>query len=375
MSRPKMGSDPITGQPPGITGPVPDRSPPRRVRAGYSGGVQAEATTADVIAGPPRRRWLHAAAVGIGVVALVLLVRNTGWDVLAAALARIGAWFGVIAAIDVCAILCDAGALHAFANAHHRISYPRVFAAQASGVAINRLTPGNALGEPIKVTMLIGELPRSAAVSSVVMFNVATSWVAIATIVLGAPVALLALDLPGRAQIAVGIASAVLIGFAIAVAVIVRRGAFGIVIRGVRKLRLISEARAARWQTAVVAVDADIREIGRSPRAILFVIGSRLFYTAGTVLLMYAVGLPLTAALVLAQISVGLLITWISNIIPLGIGIADGSNYALYGALGATGPLGIVFTMVNRARVCVLALIGLSVMGVSTLVLDDARRR
>jgi hypothetical protein len=207
------------------------------------------------------------------------------------------------------------------------------------------------------------------------MFNVATSWVAIATILIGTPVALLSLDLPARAQIAVGIASAVLIGFAVAVAVIVRRGAFGIVIRGLRRLRLISEARAARWQTAVAAVDADIRGIGRSPRAMWFVIGSRLFYTTGTVVLMYAAGLPLTAALVLAQISVGLLITWISNIVPLGIGIADGSNYALYGALGATGPVGLVFTMVNRARVIVLALIGLSVMGISAVAFDDTRRR
>ncbi len=337
--------------------------------------VNAEGSLQVAAAEPPRRRWLHALAVAVGVVALVFLVRNTGWDVLRAALVRIGPWFAVIAAIDVCAILCDAAGLHAFANAHHEISYPRVFAAQASGVAINRLTPGNALGEPIKVTMLLGELPRSAAVSSVVMFNVATSWVAIATIVIGAPVCLLSLDLPGRAQVAVAIASAVLIAFAVALAVIIRRGAFGIVIRAARGLRLISEPRAARWQTGVVSVDKDIREIGRFPRAILYVIASRLFYTAGTVMLMVAAGVPLTISLVLAQISVGLLITWISNIIPLGIGIADGSNYALFGALGATGPIGLVFTMVNRARVCVLALIGLTVMGVSAIAFDDTRRR
>ncbi len=337
--------------------------------------VQAEAMPADVAAVPPRRRWLHVLAVVVGVVALVVLVRNTGWDVLAAALARIGAWFAVIAVIDVCAIACDAGALHAYANMHHRISYPRVFAAQASGVAINRLTPGNALGEPIKVTMLLGELPRSAAVSSVVMFNLATSWVAIATIVIGAPIALLSLDLPVRAEIAVWIASAVLVALALVLVVIVRRGAFAIVIRGIRGIGLISDRRAARWQTAVLAVDTDIREIGRMRRGLAFVIGSRLFYTTGTVVLMAAAGVPLAAPLVLATISVGLLIAWISNIVPLGLGIADGSNYALYGALGATGPVGLVFTMVNRLRVCVLALIGLTVMGVAAVAFDDVRRR
>jgi hypothetical protein len=207
------------------------------------------------------------------------------------------------------------------------------------------------------------------------MFNLATSWVAIATIVIGAPIALLSLDLPVRAEIAVWIASAVLVALALVLVVIVRRGAFAIVIRGIRGIGLISDRRAARWQTAVLAVDTDIREIGRMRRGLAFVIGSRLFYTTGTVVLMAAAGVPLTAPLVLATISVGLLIAWISNIVPLGLGIADGSNYALYGALGATGPVGLVFTMVNRLRVCVLALIGLTVMGVAAVAFDDVRRR
>ncbi len=322
------------------------------------------------------RRWLHVLPLLIGVAALAVLVERTGWGVLIGALARIGPWFALIAVIDLCAVMCDSGALHAYARVHARVSYTRVFAAQASGLAINRLTPGNCLGEPIKVTMLIGELPRSAAVSSVVMFNVATMWCAIATIILGVPVTLLSLELPVRAEVAVWIASAVLLAFAVALLLIVRRGALGVVVRNARRLGLVSAAKARRWETAVVSIDGDIRRIGRPEvrHALIFVVASRLLYATGTIVLMVAVGLPLTLPLVLATVSVGILITWVSNLVPLGLGIADGSNYALYGALGATGGAGLVFTMASRARTIVLALLGLTVMGVSALALDDSRR-
>lgn len=323
------------------------------------------------------RRWLHAAALVIGAVALVLLVRNTGWDTLSAALTRIGAWFGVIVAIDLCAVMCDAGALHAFASQHTPVPYARVFAAQASGLAINRLTPGNALGEPIKVTMLMGEVPRSVAVSSVVMFNLVVMWCAVTVIVIGIPLTLLSLDLTVRAQIAVWIVAVVLAAFAIAMFVLARRGAIGSVIRGAEKLGLLSAERSTRWRAAVSQIDVEIRQLGgrRARRAIACVIGSRVFYAIGSIVLMSAAGIPLTAPLVLANVSIGILIAWVSNVIPLGLGIADGSNYALYGALGATGGAGLLYTMVNRARTILLALMGLTVMAMSAIAFDDARRR
>ena len=324
-----------------------------------------------------RRRWLHALALVIGAIALAVLIRNTGWDTLSAALVRIGPWFGVIAAIDLCAVMCDAGVLHAFASANARVPYARVFAAQASGIAINRLTPGNALGEPLKVSMLMNTVPRSVAVSSVVMFNLATMWCAVTVILIGIPLTLLSLDLSTRAQIAIGIVAVVIAAFAIAMFVIARRGAAGTIIRGAEKLGLLSAERSARWRAAVAQVDAQIRQLGgrKARRAIACVIGSRVFYGIGSIILMSAAGIPLTAPIILANVSIGILIAWVSNVIPLGLGIADGSNYALYGALGATGGAGLLYTMVNRARTILLALMGLTVMAMSAIAFDDARRR
>jgi hypothetical protein len=73
----------------------------------------------------------------------------------------------------------------------------------------------------------------------------------------------------------------------------------------------------------------------------------------------------MTPALVVASMSAGLLVTWMSNVIPLGLGIADGTNYALYGLLGASPEAGLLFTMVNRLRTCMLAMMGLTIMGIA----------
>jgi uncharacterized membrane protein YbhN (UPF0104 family) len=60
--------------------------------------------------------------------------------------------------------------------------------------------------------------------------------------------------------------------------------------------------------------------------------------------------------------SVGVLIGWISAVVPFGLGVADGSNYALFNVLGATGAQGVFVTLLGRARSLTLAVLGLLVM-------------
>jgi hypothetical protein len=57
-----------------------------------------------------------------------------------------------------------------------------------------------------------------------------------------------------------------------------------------------------------------------------------------------------------------------TNVIPLGLGIADGANYVLYDLLGATRDAGLLFTMVNRLRTVVLAILGLAIMAIANSV-------
>ena len=329
------------------------------------------------MAGGRALQVFHAIALIIGIIAFVVLVDRMGLAGLYRVIGGIGFWFLVIAAIDLVSVMCDAGAVYYFANANANaeVSYWRVFAAQASGLAINRLTPGNAMGEPVKVTMLVEHVPQRVAISAIVMFNVATTLIAIAAIVIGVPITLLLVELPGQLQLLVWIATGVLVVAALAQIILVRRGALGTLITGARRVGLSAD-RAGRWQTRIAGIDAQLQHLGApgSRRGFVFVIGSRLLNQAGTVVLLIASGIPLSAPLVAAMLSVGILVSWMSNIVPLGMGIADGTNYALYGALGATGAQGLDFTMINRARTFVLALMGLTVMLIANVV-DRLRRR
>ena len=315
-------------------------------------------------------RVLNLLACLIGVVALAIVLHQLGADGLRRVFVGTGAWFVAIAAIDLASVVCDAFAIHGLLRATSAVSYARVFGAQASGLAINRLTPGNSFGEPVKVTMLGPDVPTPVAVGAILMFNLLTMYVGIASIVLGVPLTALMLDIPHQAAIAVWLATVALIGFAIGIAIVIRRGAIATLIGVLARARLISAARAERWRRAIVEIDRRLRDLGhlRSAgiaRGLAGVLGSRACNWLGTLGVLSAVGVPLTAPLVVAMLSVGILITWLSNIVPLGLGIADGTNYALYGLLGASPEAGLVFTMINRVRTVVLAVLGLAVLAIA----------
>ncbi|HEY5927979.1 MAG TPA: lysylphosphatidylglycerol synthase transmembrane domain-containing protein [Kofleriaceae bacterium] len=308
--------------------------------------------------------------LAIGIVAFGFVVDHLGWSGIEQAVVSTGAWFVVIALIDLFSATFDAFSIYGFLRPKQRVSYWRVYAAQLSGMAINRLTPGNSLGEPVKVTMLVRSVPVEHAVSAVVMFNLTTMYVGIAAIVVGVPLTALLLDLPERIALIVWIGLAVLVVFAIAVAILVRRGALATLIDGLVGLHVISAARGTRWRAKIVAIDGRLRGIGDTRNSgivagLAGVLGSRVTNWVGTIVVLYAADIPMTAPLVIASLSVGILVTWMSNVVPLGLGLADGTNYVLYGLLGAAPVAGLTFTLLNRLRTVVLALLGLTAMAIA----------
>jgi uncharacterized protein (TIRG00374 family) len=315
-----------------------------------------------------------------GVLGLAILLTKFGRTGTREVIATTGRWFAVIALIDLASVACDSLAIYGFLRPLvERVRFTRIFGAQASGLAINRLTPGNSLGEPTKVTLLVRHVPQDAAVSAIVMFNVTTILVGIAFIVIGVPITVLLLDLPPYVRLVVWIATAALVVVAVALVLIVRRGAVATLIDGIAGLRIISRTRAGQWRSRIAAIDAHVKKLGTARasgvlRGLAGVLASRILNSIGTVTLLYAAHLPVTAPLVIAVLSVGILITWMSNVIPLGLGLADTGNYALYAALGVRASAGLDFTMVNRARTIVLAGLGLSIMAIVQLV-DRAQSR
>lgn len=308
------------------------------------------------------------AVLVVGVVALGFMMNRLGWATARDVMVDAGGWFPLVLALDLAALACDAAAIHAFMRPEARmVSYGQVLAAQASGRAINILTPGGALGEATKITMLAAHAPRARAVSSIVLFNLATFYLSVAIVVIGVPITATLVDLPHQLAVAVWIGLAVVVGLVIGLAVVIDRGAIDTAFAALRRLHVVSPERAAGWRDKLADIDRHLRELhtDRSPGtyAGLALLGaSRLLQWSATIAALHAVGIALTAPLVVGVLSVGVLIGWMSSIIPFGIGLADGSYYALFGVLGAPGPHGVLVTLLGRARSLALAAIGLAVM-------------
>lgn len=308
-----------------------------------------------------------------GGVGLYFMLRTTSWEELKPVLISVGNYAGIILALDLASLCFDAAAWHSFMRPEARmVSYPRVLGAWASGRAINVLTPFGALGEPTKVTMLLDRAPKARLLSSIVLLNVAVLYFSVSVMLIGIPITLLLVDVPHGIKVMVGIGVAVLVPLMVMLGVVIQRGAISTLVATLRNTRLISSERASDWKTRLQEVDKHIRELHKhrtagTRRGILFVAASKIVTYTSTCVLIQAVGVSLTPALVIAVLSVGVLIQWIASIVPLGLGLADGGNYALYSLLGATGPQGLLVTMLNRARSVAVAVLGLGAMVVLTV--------
>lgn len=306
----------------------------------------------------------------VGGIALAWLLRETKWAELRDMLAGIGPWAALILAIEVASLACDAGALHAFMRPEARmVSYWRVLGAQASGRAINALTPLGALGEATKVTMLAGHAPRARVLSSLVLLNVAKLYLEVGVMLIGIPITLLLIDLPDSIKVVVGIGVAVIVPLMIAIGVMIHRGAASSLVGILRRTRIIKRERADAWKAKLVEVDKHISELHRHRTSgtrlgLMFVAISQVLSIVGTVLMMVALDIHLTPSLLIGVLSVGQLVHWIANVIPLGLGLADGGMYALYSILGAGGEHGMFFQMLYRARTVLVACLGLGAMAV-----------
>lgn len=312
----------------------------------------------------------NVAMMVFGAGALTWMMHELGWAQFLTAASSVGSYFAVIVGLDLAAILLDARALHTFMRPESRmISYWRVVAAQSSGRAVNIVTPFGALGEATKLTMLVTHAPRNRVLSAIVLLNLAGLYLSVTIMLIGTPITLLLIDLPSPLKVTVAIGLAVLVSLMVALGVLIHRGALSTITAMLHRIRIISAARLAAWQDHLREVDHHISELHRNRSAgtwkgILWVLASRLVTWASTVTLIAAVGVAITPTLVIGVLSVGVLISWIASVVPLGLGLADGGNYALYDVLGASGAHGAFITMLNRGRSALLAVVGFLVMAV-----------
>ena len=329
-------------------------------------------------AAPSWTRYFTHASIAVAVIALAITVWSVGPSQLWHQLADIGWGFAAVLAIEVVITGCDSAALSGFLGpGGRRPSFLHVVRAQVAGRAINAVTPLASLGEATKATTLMERTGSQRAIAAVFHYNLAAIGVRLITIAVGAPICALVLPLPHLLAVALLVGSAIAAAALIAGALLVRRGMLASLVDGVRAVRLISSERAGRWHAKLDAIDRyQPRDAGRRRQWLpaLWVIASRLLSLASMWVVLRSVGYTAGLGTVAAVATAGTLISMIASVVPMGLGISEGSNAALFAALGAPASLGVTMVLGNRITLLVYAAIGLFLLSASTVVAGGARR-
>jgi uncharacterized membrane protein YbhN (UPF0104 family) len=142
---------------------------------------------------------------------------------------------------------------------------------------------------------------------------------------------------------------------------------------------LLSQARYQRWQARLCAVDSKMHlSSGARTRdrwlGIASVTASRLTSMSLSLMILHAVGESITLGFVAAYTVGGFIIYMMSSLVPMGVGISEGGNYALFRVLGENPARGVTLVLARRVTLIVYAAIGLVLVTASETV-QRARER
>jgi hypothetical protein len=349
-------------------------SPPAANEPGGAGG-----SSTDDAAPPGWARWVSRISLVVALIAMTATIWAVGPGEIVAQLLAIGAGFVVIVAIEATSTVLDARAIYAVTRDHRELGFGRVLMAQIAGRAVNAVTPGGNLGEATKASVLTGSTSTTRAVAAVLFCGLASVIVQLAVIAIGAPLTAILLPLPAALRGAL-IGTGLLAGaVAVGLAILVRRGMLSSLIRVAVGLRLVSARRRARWRDKLATIDDRLRGAGGGRRAaVVYVIASKLLTWGSLWLIVAFAGYRMSIGELAALLSAGVVLTWISTLVPLGLGVTESGNYALFSALGAPPAFGVTLALARRVNQILYAAIGftlLATMRVSATARRVAQRR
>jgi uncharacterized protein (TIRG00374 family) len=339
-------------------------------------------------------------SLGLGIIALVLTIRDTGLVAIGTYFKRIGWGWVAVVILEAAITTMDAVAIRAFLSPDHdKIRLRSALLSQLAGRAVNAVTPSGNLGEAVKVSVLVDHVSESRAVATILLYNAVGFSVELVTVGVASLVMAVFLPLPpglGPALLAVG---ALVLGLAFAIYALVRRGmlvsvarfaaripvpGLGIVRRRLWKAErpsrnLLNPERLARWEPRLRGIDDKMKLVeGARVRdrrlGILMVTLSRLTSITLSFLLLIAMGEKLTVGFV-AAITVGsFFIYMVSTLVPMGIGINESGYYTMFRVLGENPARGTALILARRVALIMYAAIGL-VLVITSETVKRARQR
>ena len=320
---------------------------------------------------PRWARWVTRLSLVAALVALVYTIHNTGLATVGAYFRRIGWWWIAVVILEVVITTLDAIAIRAFMSPE-KIKLRSTLLAQLAGRAVNAVTPIGSLGEPMKIAVLTEHVSQSRAVATILLYNVVSFSVELAMVAVSAPLVALLIPMPDTLRGIMFASGAICFVLSIGLYAFVRRGMLTSIASGLRKIRILSPARHERWHGKLAAVDDKIRGVeggvGGRPRArdrylgIFAILASRLTSLSLSLMILHAVGEPLTVRFVAGYTAGGFVVYMLASLVPMGLGLTEGGYYSLFKALGKSPAAGARLTLARRATLIMYAAVGIILM-------------
>ncbi len=192
-------------------------------------------------------------------------------------------------------------------------------------------------------------------------------------VAVAAPVMVLLVPMPTALKWMFMIACLICTVISVGLYLLVRAGTLASIAKLAVRIRLLSKARYARWEAKLSAVDDKLGLVaGARTRdrwlGIVMVVLSRLTSMTLSLMILHAIGGPITIGFVAGYTVGGFAVYMAATLVPMGLGISEGGMYKLFRALGENPAYGSALTIARRTTLVVYAAIGLILVTASETV-------
>jgi uncharacterized protein (TIRG00374 family) len=297
-----------------------------------------------------------------GLVVLAFLVARVGLESVMSVLSRLAWWqlllvcvpYGLIMAVDTL------GWRYAFIGTAP--PYLRMLAARTAGEAVNIVTAfGSVGGEAVKVWLLRPAVPYDESVPSVVIAKTTSTIAQALLLLLGVLLAVTMVSVDEDviwAMLGLLAVEILLVGgFVVTqVAGLVRRAG-----------RLLAWSGLIKDASAAEQLDARLRGFYRQNwrrflLSVSFHFGGWLLGVLETLVMLYVLSVPVGVGTAAVIEALGSGVRFATFLVPGSLGVLEGANTGVFGALGLGASAGLAFSLVRRARQGVWIGIGLAVL-------------
>jgi uncharacterized membrane protein YbhN (UPF0104 family) len=139
------------------------------------------------------------------------------------------------------------------------------------------------------------------------------------------------------------------------------------------RLRVLSRARHARWEARLRGIDDQLRLVNGARvvdrwSGIAALTASRLSSMVLSLMILHAVGVPITAGFVAVYTVASFVIYYAATFVPMGIGVTEGGYWGLFRTIGHDPALGVALVLARRTVIIMYAAVGLLLVTTSETV-------